>query len=171
MLGIILLIIGGVGLVLMLLSLVGLDFGEFDFDLGDSGAGFVSLLMPFVTGFGLVAGSMIQFGGTGNGVALVAGAGAGLSRASPAAAVIRWLWRSAEELPTVEVIGSSARIVEPVMAGHYGTGEISTPLGSRQVTVTADRDFHHNEKVRVVAKIDDLDAYFVEQLPYSDFDS
>lgn len=171
MLGTILLIIGGVGLVLMLLSLIGVDFGGVDFDLGDSGAGFLSLLMPFLTGFGLVAGSMISFSGTGGAVAMLIGALAGLAMALAAGMVIRWLWKSGEEVPAVDVIGSSARIVERVVAGHYGTAEVSTPLGARQVTITADRDFPHNAKVRIVGRIDDLDAYFVEQLPYSDFDS
>ncbi|MFT3662475.1 MAG: hypothetical protein QM809_14140 [Gordonia sp. (in: high G+C Gram-positive bacteria)] len=170
MLGIILLVIGGVGLVLMLLSLIGVDFGGIDFDLGDSGAGFLSLLMPFVTGFGLVAGSMIEFGGSGRGVSLLVGAGAGLVMAITAAAVIRWLWHSGEELPSVDVLGSSARIVEAVLAGHYGTAEVSTPLGSRRVTVTADRDFPYDQKVRLVARLDEIDAYFVEQLPYADLD-
>ena len=50
MLGIVLLAIGGVGLVLTLLSLFGLDFGDFDFDVGDSGAGLLSILMPFTMG-------------------------------------------------------------------------------------------------------------------------
>ncbi|MFC0315465.1 hypothetical protein ACFQNE_10355 [Gordonia phosphorivorans] len=170
MLGIILLIIGGVGLLLTLLSLVGAEIGSFDVDLGDSGVGCTSILMPFVTGFGLLAGGLIVFADVNVAGALVSGALAGLALALAAGVTARWLWRSGEELPDVDVIGSSARIVEPVTAGRFGTGEVSTPLGDQQITVTADRDFAHNERVRVVAKLDDRDAYLVEQLPYSDLD-
>ena len=55
MLGIVLLTIGIIGLVLTVLSLVGLEIDsavDLGFDLGDSGVGLLSLLTPFVTGFG-----------------------------------------------------------------------------------------------------------------------
>ncbi|GAA3970337.1 hypothetical protein [Gordonia caeni] len=171
MLGIILLIIGGVGLLLTLLSLVGADVGEFDVDLGDSGVGCMSLAMPFATGFGLLAGGLMVFGDVGSAPAMLVGALAGLILAAAAGVILRWLWQAGEELPEVQILGSSARVVEPIAAGHFGTGEVSTPLGDQQITITSDRDFAHNEKVRIVAKLDDRDAYLVEQLPFSDFDT
>lgn len=170
MLGIILLIVGGVGLVLTLLALVGADVGDFDIDLGDSGVGLTSLLMPFVTGFGLLAGGLIVFDGTSTPLALFVGALTGLVMAAAAGLTIRWLWRSGEELPEVEILGSSARVVEPFQAGRFGVGEVVTPIGERQVTITGDHGFDHNARVRIVAKVADHDAYVVEQLPYSDFD-
>lgn len=171
MLGIVLLVIGGVGLVLTLLSLVGAEIGSFDFDLGDSGVGCMSVVMPFATGFGLLAGGLMVFSDTSSGVSLLTGLLAGLVLSLAAGLIVRWLWRSGEELPEVDIIGSAARIVEPVATGRFGIAEVITPLGSRQVTVAADRDFAHNEKVRIVGKLDDRDAYFVEQLPYADFDN
>lgn len=170
MLGIILLVIGVVGLVLTLLSLVGADLGSFDIDFGDSGVGFTSILMPFVTGFGLLSGGLMVFGDVGTPLALLIGALVGLVLAIVAGLTVRWLWRSGEELPEVQVLGSSARVVEPVAPGRFGTAEVATPIGDRQVTVTGDRGFAHNERVRIVAKHDGLDAYVVEQLPYSDLD-
>lgn len=170
MLGIVLLVVGGVGLLLTLLALVGADIGDFDFDLGDSGVGLTSLLTPFLTGFGLLAGGLIVFGGVSTGAALLTGALVGLVLAAAAGLVLRWLWRSSQELPDVEVLGNAGRIVEPVGAGRFGTAEVATELGHRQVTVTADRDFAHNARIRIVAKIDDRDAYVVEQLPFSELD-
>ncbi len=170
MLGIVLLIIGGVGLVLTLLALLGVDIGDVDVDLGDSGVGLTSLLTPFLTGFGLLAGGLIVFGGTSAGVALLVGALSGLVLAVSAGVVLRWLWRSGEELPDVDFLGNAGRVVEPIGAGRFGTAEVGTALGPRQITVTADRDFVHNDRVRIVAKIDDRDAYVVEQLPYSELD-
>ncbi|GAC57249.1 hypothetical protein GOHSU_18_00040 [Gordonia hirsuta DSM 44140 = NBRC 16056] len=171
MLGIILLIIGCVGLALTLLSLVGADLGSFDVDLGDSGVGFTSILMPFVTGFGLLTGGLIVFGDVGTPLALLIGALAGLVLAMVAGLTVRWLWRSGQELPEVEILGSSARVVEPVSPGRYGTATVDTPLGERQVTVTGNRTFAHNDRVRIVARHDVLDAYVVEQLPFSDLDT
>ncbi|MEZ5211607.1 hypothetical protein MYK68_09995 [Gordonia sp. PP30] len=171
MLGIILLTIGGVGLVLTLISLIGADLGHVGFDLGDSGIGCMSIAMPFATGFGLLAGGLLVFGDTSTGVSLLTGALAGLVLSVAAGVITRWLWRAGEELPEVDIIGNSARIVEPVTRGRFGTAEVATALGSQHVTVTADGDFPHNAKVRVVGKMDDRDAYFVEQLPYSDFDA
>lgn len=170
MLGIILFVIGVVGLVLTLLSLVGADLGSVDFDLGDSGVGFASLLMPFLTGFGLLAGGLMVFGDVPTAGALLIGAVVGLILAAVAALIIRWLWRSSEELPEVQILGSSARVVEAMAPGRYGTAEVSTSLGDRQVTITGDASFAHNDRVRIVAKHADLDAYVVEQLPYSDLD-
>ncbi len=170
MLGIVLFVIGVGGLVLTLLSLVGADLGSVDFDVGDSGVGFTSILMPFVTGFGLLAGGLMVFGDVGTGLSLLVGALVGLMLAVIAALTVRWLWRSGEELPEIQILGSAARIVEPVTPGRFGTAEVHTDLGDQQVSVTADRAFAHNERVRIVDRHDLLDAYVVEQLPFSDLD-
>jgi hypothetical protein len=170
MLGIILLVIGGVGLLLTLISLIGGDIASFDVDLGDSGVGLLSLVTPFLMGFGLLSGGLITFGDMSTGPALLVGALAGLVLALAAAAVLRWLWSAGEELPEIDVLGNAARVVEPIGSGRFGTVEVATTLGERQLTATADRDFAHNDKVRIVAKLDERDAYVVEQLPYSDLD-
>ncbi|MFZ2512286.1 MAG: hypothetical protein WAW85_14500 [Gordonia sp. (in: high G+C Gram-positive bacteria)] len=170
MLGVILFVIGVVGLLLTLLSLVGADVGSVDFDLGDTGVGFASLLTPFLTGFGLLAGGLMVFGDVPTAGALLIGAVVGLVLAVVSALLIRWLWHSSEELPEVQILGSSARVVEAAAPGRYGTAEVSTSLGGRQITITGDAGFAHNDRVRVVAKDDNLNAYVVEQLPFSDLD-
>lgn len=171
--GIVLLIIGLVGLVLTLLSLVGFDIGGFDVDAGDSGAGLLSALMPAVTGFGLVAGGLLTFSGdsVGTSMALLAGAVTGLLVGGAALLVVRWLWRSGEEVPEIDIVGLPVRVVEPVAPGRLGTGEVHTPLGAQQITLAAESEFGHNAKVRVIAKLDDRNVFLVEQLPFADFDA
>ena len=61
--GVVLLVIGLVGLTMTVLSLIGLDIDaafDISFDFADSGIGLLSLLTPFVTGFGLIAGGLMM---------------------------------------------------------------------------------------------------------------
>jgi len=169
--GVVLLIIGLVGLVLTVASLIGLDFGGLDLDLGDSGAGLLSALMPGLTGFGLIGGGLLTFtDDVSTGVALLAGVVTGLVMAGTALLLVRWLWRSGEELPDVDLVGLPVRVVEPVSPQRLGTGEVSTPLGSRQVTITAESELPHNAQVRIIAKLDDRNVYLVERLPFAELD-
>ncbi|MFC3244585.1 hypothetical protein ACFOJ6_22630 [Gordonia humi] len=106
MLGIVLLVIGVVGLLLTLLSLIGFEFASVDVHIGDSGAGLLSVTTPFFTGFGLLAGGLIVFGDVSTVVALGAGVAAGVVLAVAAFAVLGYLVGSEEELPPTT---SSAR--------------------------------------------------------------
>ncbi|ALG84940.1 hypothetical protein [Gordonia phthalatica] len=161
MLGIILLIIGGVGLALTLLSLFGLDFGDFDFDLGDGGVGLLSLVTPFATGFGLLGGGLMQFTDTPTWLALLVGLATGVGLSLVAVVVLGYLVGSEEELPTLDYIGSMVRVVEPVSPGRFGLGEVATALGAQQLTITADETLEHNASAVVVEKMDGRDSYVV----------
>lgn len=171
MLGIILLIVGLAGLVLTLMSLFGLDFGDFDVHPGDSGVGLLSVLMPFLTGFGLIGGGLIVFGdGVTSASALIIGGGVGLGLALAAAIILKWLLGAGQEVPRHELIGLPVRVVDPVSPGRLGTGEVATPLGSQRITLSADQDFARNDRVRIITKVDGRNVYVVERLPYSELD-
>lgn len=157
----ILLIMGGVGLVLTLLSLFGLDFGDFDIDLGDSGVGLLSIVMPFTMGFGLLGGGLMAFTETPTWVALLVGLATGVVLSVVAVAILGYLVGAEEELPSLDFIGSSVRIVEPVTPGRFGLGEVETALGTQQVTITSDEALEHNAIAVVVEKMTDHDSYLV----------
>lgn len=165
-LGIVLLIIGGVGLVLTLLSLFGLDFGDIDVDLGDGGVGLLSLTTPFAMGFGLLGGGLLRFTDTPTWLSLVVGLATGVGLSLVAVVVLGYLVGSEEELPTLDYIGSMVRVVEPVAPGHFGVGEVGTALGAQQLTITADETLEHNASAVVVEKMDGRDSYVVVR--YSD---
>lgn len=165
LLGIILLVIGGVGLVLTLLSLFGLDFGDFDFDLGDGGVGLLSIVTPFVTGFGLLGGGLMVFTGTPTWLALVVGLATGIGLSVVAIVVLGYLVGSEEELPSLDYVGSMVRVVEPVTPGRFGLGEVATALGSQQLTITSDEQLEHNASAVIVEKIDGRDSYIVARFP------
>lgn len=169
MLGIILLTVGLIGLTLMILSLIGVDLDaaiDFDFDIGDSGIGLLSLLTPFVTGFGLIAGGLMTLAEVPTLPALGAGTLTGLVLAGVAGVLLSYLLRSGAELPTVDLIGERVRVVEPVGPTHLGTGEVTTEIGSRQISITADEDYALNDFVRITSKLEDRNIYHVQQLPY-----
>ncbi|GAA3046722.1 hypothetical protein GCM10010528_27310 [Gordonia defluvii] len=169
MLGIVLLTIGIIGLVLTVLSLVGLEIDsavDLGFDLGDSGVGLLSLLTPFVTGFGLLAGGLMTFRDVPTGPALGAGALTGVVLAAVAGLLLRYLLKSGTELPSIDLIGTRVRVVEPVGPTHLGTGEVQTETGARQISITADADYALGEFVRVTSKLDGRNIYHVQQLPY-----
>ncbi|EGD53518.1 hypothetical protein [Gordonia neofelifaecis] len=168
MLGIVLLIVGGVGLVLTLLSVLGVDAGGVDIHLGDSGAGLLSIVTPFATGFGLIAGGLLTFTGTETWIALLTGALAGIILSIAAVVVLGYLVDAEEELPSFDLIGSSVRIVEPVTPGRYGLGEVRTSLGTRQITVTADEALDHNDEAVVVEKIGDNESFLVARVSLTD---
>ena len=167
-LGIVLLAIGLVGLTLTLLSLVGFEFGSFDIHLGDSGAGLVSVATPFLTGFGLLSGGLLVFDAASTPVALLSGAVAGIVLGLVAFAVLGYLVGSEEELPSYDVLGSTVRIVEPVAQGRFGTAEVATPLGTRQVTVTSDESFAYNDRAVIVEKIDSREGFYVSSLTFDE---
>ncbi|MGO3326102.1 hypothetical protein [Gordonia sp. (in: high G+C Gram-positive bacteria)] len=168
MLGIVLLAIGLVGLTLTVLSLIGVEFGSVDIHVGDSSAGLLSVATPFVTGFGLLSGGLIVFDATGTGVALVSGAVAGIVLGLVAFAVLGYLVGSEEELPSYDLVGSAVRIVEPIAQGRFGTAEVATPLGTRQVTVTSDESFAHNDRAVIVEKIEHREGFFVSSLTFDE---
>ncbi|MGI6796963.1 MULTISPECIES: hypothetical protein [Gordonia] len=167
-LGIVLLIVGGVGLVLTLLSVLGVDAGGVDVHLGDSGAGLLSIVTPFATGFGLLAGGLLTFTETGTWPALLVGALAGVVLSVAAVVVLGYLVGAEAELPNVDLIGSAVRIVEPVTPGRFGIGEVRTPLGTRQVTVTSDAPLEHNDEAVIVDRIDGGDNYVVARISLTD---
>ena len=160
-LGIILLIIGGVGLVLTLLSLFGLDFGGVDVDLGDGGVGLLSIATPFAMGFGLLGGGLMTFTGTSTWLSLLIGLATGVGLSLVAVVVLGYLVGSEEELPTIDYLGSMVRVVEPVSPGHFGLGEVATALGAQQVTITSEEPLEHNASAIVVEKMDGRDSYVV----------
>ncbi|HNP56200.1 MAG TPA: hypothetical protein PK331_05420 [Gordonia sp. (in: high G+C Gram-positive bacteria)] len=167
--GVVLLVIGLVGLTMTVLSLIGLDIDaafDISFDFADSGIGLLSLLTPFVTGFGLIAGGLMTFGHTSTALALGAGAVTGLVLAAIAGVLLSYLLRAGAELPSVDLVGSRVRVVEPVGPTHLGTGEVQTETGARQISITADEDYVLGEHVRVTAKLDDRNVYHVQRLPY-----
>ncbi|GED97933.1 hypothetical protein [Gordonia crocea] len=171
MLGAILLTIGLIGLALTVLSLVGLDLDaaiDIDFDLGDSGVGLLSLLTPFVTGFGLIAGGLMTLADTPTLPALAAGALTGLVLAAVAGVLVSYLVKSGTELPSVDLVGERVRIVEPVGPTHLGIGEVKTETGARQVSLTADEDYALGDIVRITSKLDDRNVYHVQRLPYDE---
>ena len=163
-LGIVLLAIGGVGLVLTLLSLFGLDFGDFDFDVGDSGAGLLSILMPFTMGFGLLAGGLMQFSDTSTWVALLVGLAAGALLSVMTVALIGYLVGSEAEVPSLDFVGYAVRVVEPVTPGRFGVGEVDSVLGSQQITITSDEALEYNASAVVIEKQPDRDSYVVVRL-------
>lgn len=169
-LGIVLLAMGLVGLALTVLSLIGFEFSSFDVDLGDSGAGLLSVATPFLTGFGLVSGGLIVFDLATAPVALVSGAAAGIVLGVVAFAVLGYLVGSEEELPSYDLIGSAVRIVEPVAKGRLGTAEVSTPIGSRQITVTSDESLAHNDHAVIVEKIDSRERFYVSSVRIDEAD-
>ncbi|NNG95742.1 hypothetical protein HLA97_00540 [Gordonia araii NBRC 100433] len=167
--GIVLLTIGLIGLVLTILSLVGLDIDaavDFDFDVGDSGVGLLSLLTPFVTGFGLISGGLMTFRDTSAAPALGAGALTGLVLAGVAGVLLAYLLKSGAELPSIDLVGARVRVVEPVGPTHLGTGEVQTETGARQISITADEDYVLGDFVRITSKLEDRNVYHVQQLPY-----
>lgn len=166
MLGIVLLIIGGVGLVMMLLSLFGLDIGDVDFDLGDSGVGMLSILTPFVTGFGLLAGGLLTFTDTATWLSLLVGLAAGVVLSIVAVVILGYLVGSEEELPSIEFIGSTVRVVEPVSPGRFGVGEVQTQLGAQQITITCDEPLKHDQQAVVVEKLEHRDSFVVAPMSF-----
>ncbi|MGB6126009.1 MAG: hypothetical protein WBG47_11700 [Gordonia sp. (in: high G+C Gram-positive bacteria)] len=164
MLGIVLLIIGGVGLAMLLVSLFGLDIGDIDFDLGDSGVGMLSLVTPFATGFGLLGGGLMTFTDTSTWVSLLVGLVAGVVMTIVAVVVLGYLVGSEEELPSLELVGATVRVVEPVAPGRFGVGEVQTQLGAQQVTITCDEILRHDEHAVIVEKIDGRDSFIVARL-------
>ncbi len=168
MLGIVLLAIGLIGLTLTLLSLIGFEFAQFDVHVGDSGAGLVSVTMPFLTGFGLLAGGLLVTERASTPVALAAGLGTGVVLSLVAFLLLGYLVGAEEELPSFDLIGSTVRIVEPVSDGRLGTAEVKTPLGSRQITVRSDDPLPHNARAVVLEKADGRDVYVVSPITFGD---
>ncbi len=169
MLGIILLVIGLVGLTLTVLSLIGIDLDtavDLHVHAGDSGVGLLSLLTPFVTGFGLIAGGLMVLGDTPALPAVGAGALTGIVLAAIAGVLLSYLVKAGTELPSIDLVGSRVRVVEPVGPTHLGTGEVLTETGARQISLTADEDYVLGDIVRITGKLDDRNVYHVQQLPY-----
>ncbi|QKT07307.1 hypothetical protein HUN08_08995 [Gordonia sp. X0973] len=171
MLGTVLLIIGLVGLVLTLLSLVGVDLDiaadlHLGFDVGDSGVGLLSLLTPFVTGFGLLSGGLMVLRDVPALPALAAGAALGLVLAVIAGFLLSYLLKQGTELPSVDLIGAHVRVVEPVGPGRLGTGEVKTEIGTRQISIAADESYVLGDYVRITNQMEGRTAYHVERLPY-----
>lgn len=160
-LSIVLLIIGGVGLVLTLLSIFGLDVGGVDFDLGDGGVGLLSIVTPFAMGFGLLGGGLMRFTDTPTWLSLVVGLVTGLGLSLVAVVILGYLVGAEEELPSIDYIGSMVRVVEPVTPGRFGLGEVDSALGAQQLTITSDEALEHNASAVVVEKMDGRESYVV----------
>lgn len=166
MLGIVLLAVGLVALLLMLLSILGVDFGEFDIDFGDSGVGLISVLMPFVAGFGIIGGGLLTFTDLNGFLSLLSGLAVGVVFAGVSFAILGYLVGSEEELPSFDMIGRQVRVIEPVTPGRIGSGEVKTPLGTQVISLVAEVPHGHNEYLRITGKVEGRDVYSAEQLPY-----
>ena len=164
--GTLLLIIGIVSLVLMIVSAIGFDLGSIDFSIGDSGAGLLSLLSPFIAGFGVIGGGLIQFTGLSALWSLLIGVAVGILLAAFSFATMGYLVGAEEELPAVDLISYQVRVIDPVGPGNLGSGEVKTPIGARVLSLTAETRFAHNDLVRIVAKVEDKSLYLVEKLPF-----
>ena len=166
MVGIVLLVVGLVALLLMVLSIIGLDFGDFDFDLGESGVGLISVLMPFVAGLGVVGGGMLTFTDLNPYLSTLVGLIVGVVFAGVSFAVLGYLVGSEEEVPTVDLIGRQVRVIEPITPDRIGSGEVKTPLGSQVVSLVSEVEHGHNTYLRITGRLDDRNVYTAEQLPY-----
>ncbi|WP_228461577.1 hypothetical protein [Gordonia spumicola] len=153
---------------LTLLSLIGFEFAQVDVHVGDSGAGLLSVVTPFLTGFGLLAGGLLTFGHTSTLIALAAGIATGVVLSGVALLILGYLVDSEEELPSFDLIGSTVRIVEPVSDGRLGTAEVSTPLGTRQITVRSTEQLPHNARAVVLEKADGREVFIVSPITFGD---
>lgn len=166
MLATVLLVLGLVALLLMILSIIGLDFGEFDVDFGDSGVGLISVLSPFIAGLGIIGGGLMTFGSLGILWSLLIGLGVGVVFAAVSFAILGYLVGSEEEVPTVDMIGRQVRVVEPLSPGRIGSGEVKTPLGTQIISIVADAAHGHNEYLRITGQVEGRNVFSAEQLPF-----
>jgi len=138
-LAIALLVISGTGLLLSALSLVGLDFGPLDVDLGDSGIGLLSLLLPGVTIGTGVAGLMLVDAQASVLPALVAGTGAMAVTAIALYPLLLALHRAGTESLPTQLVGHRVQMVDPLTSPDgLANAEAITANGSQLITVRLD---------------------------------
>lgn len=135
-LAIALLVISGTGLLLSALSLVGLDFGPLDVDLGDSGIGLLSLLLPGVTIGTGVAGLMLV---DAQASVLPAGTGAMAVTAIALYPLLLALHRAGTESLPTQLVGHRVQMVDPLTSPDgLANAEAITANGSQLITVRLD---------------------------------
>lgn len=136
-----LLLISGIGLLMSLLSLTGLDLDAIDIHLGDSGVGLLSLLAPGVTVGTGVAGLTLAFGVAGPITALLLGSASLLATAALMYPILKALLAAGQETTPTELAGHQVNIIEPVERGSVGFAEAITTNGSLSVTVMLDPEY------------------------------
>lgn len=137
-----LLIISAIGLVMALLSLMGLDLDSIDIHVGDSGVGLLSLLLPGITLGTGIAGLMLALDVAGPLVSLAAGAGALVLGCLTLYPLLRVLLRSGQPAQATDLTGHQVTIVDAPDWHRVGTAEAITANGSQTITVLLDPQYH-----------------------------
>ena len=133
------LVIGGLGVLLLLFSLLG---GEL-FDLGDGPVG-VEAASGFLAAFGFAGAIAASTLDARTPLPLLASAGIGLAAAVPAAWLAGRIARAAGNMPTdatptdADLVGTLGVVVTPIPAQGYG--EVRVTLGGQPVKVYAKAD-------------------------------
>jgi membrane protein implicated in regulation of membrane protease activity len=161
--------IGGLALLLMVLSLLGghTHVGDLHVDLGhghlgdpDGGHGGTALTLPaiagFVGGFGF-AGAVVATLLSGNGpLAVLAATGGGLLAAVPAGWLGARLTRAAMDMPTdatptsADLVGSIGTVISDVPAGGYGAVRVAVAGQSMRFNARADTPLASGTEVFVI---------------------
>ena len=129
-------LIGGVGLLIVVVSLVLHDFFEGIFDVlhVDAGSGLFSapVIGAFLAAFGFGAALIDSAGDAGTGVAVGGGVGAGVLMGAAALWITRGLMnmRTDEPVRMGDLIGKTANVVTRIPGGGYGEVAV-THLGQR----------------------------------------
>jgi membrane protein implicated in regulation of membrane protease activity len=163
------LIIGGLGLVVLALSLLGaeiLHFGHPDVD------GPVSLeaVAGFVGAFGFVAAIASELLDAGTAVAVLAAAGAGVVAAVPTAYLALRLARAARNMRTdptptrQDLVGCLGVVVTPIPAAGYGEVRVRVAGQPVKLNARADRPVPIGARVFVVEAPSDT-SVVVEETP------
>lgn len=137
-----LLVISAIGLVMALLSLMGMDLGAADFELGDSGIGLLTLLTPGITLGTGVAGLMLALDVAGPLISLAVGAGALVLGVLTLYPLLRLLIRGGQPAQGTDLTGHRVTIVESPDRHRVGVAEAITTNGSQTVTVLLDPQYH-----------------------------
>lgn len=137
-----LLTISAIGLVMALLSIMGLDLGAADFELGDSGIGLLTLLTPGITLGTGVAGMMLTLDVAGPLISLSVGAGALVLGVLTLYPLLRVLLRGGQPAQTTDLAGHPVTIVDAPDWHRVGTAEAITANGSQVLTVLLDPQYH-----------------------------
>ncbi|HEX7168013.1 MAG TPA: NfeD family protein [Acidimicrobiales bacterium] len=151
------LVVGGLGLLIVLASLVLEDVFEGLFDALDidSGAGVFStpVIGSFLAAFGF--GGALVLGSTTAGPAVAAGAGmaAGITMGAIALAITRALMRMATDEPfrLGDLVGKQARVVTPIPPSGYGEVVVSHLGQQMKLNARAERPIARGTDVVVLA--------------------
>jgi membrane protein implicated in regulation of membrane protease activity len=159
------LVIGGLGVLLLLFSLLG---GEL-LDLGDSPVG-VEAASGFLAAFGFAGAIAAAALDARTPLPLLASAGIGLAAAVPAAWLAGRIVRAAGNMPTdatptdADLVGVLGVVVTPIPAQGYG--EVRVTLGGQPVKVSAraDSPIPLGTQIMVISALSDT-SVVVEETP------